>query len=122
MGRKHINFGNKKIGKIYFYKNKKLLQINDIDDNKILVSKKELYGKKNTFERIIGYNDNGVIRPLYLNISQLPAHTKRFAKNDEQLVKNYNKIWKKVKSLTSIDFESKPVYGDYERYTKFNIK
>ena len=122
MGRKYINFDDKKIQKIDFYKNEKLLQINDIDVNKILVSKKELYDKKNAFERIIGYNYNGVIRPLYLNISQLPAYTKRFTKNDEQLVKNYNKIWKKVKSLTSIDFESKPVYGDYDRYTKFNIK
>ena len=54
--------------------------------------------------------------PLYLNISQLPTYNKRFKKNDEQLVKNYNKIWEKVKRLTSIDFESKPVYGDYDRY------
>ena len=60
--------------------------------------------------------------PLYLNISQLPTCNKRFKKNDEQLVKNYNKIREKVKRLTSIDFESKPVYGDYDRYIRFNIQ
>ena len=105
-----------------FTKTKKLLQINDIDVNKLLVPKKESYDKKNGFEHIIGYNDNSVIRSLYLNISQLPTYTKRFKKNDEQLVKNYNKIWEKVKRLTSIYFESKPVYGDYDRYIKFNIE
>ena len=72
MGRKYINFGNKQ------KKNKKLLQINDVDVNKILVSKKEPHDKKNAFEHIIGCNDNGVIRPLYLNTSQFSAYTKRF--------------------------------------------
>ena len=119
MGRKCIKFDNKKIEKIDFYKNKKLLQINDIDVNNILLSKKEPYRKKNVFEHIIGYNDNGVIRPLYWNILQLPAYTKKFKKNDEQLIKNYNKIWEKVERLTSIDFESKPVCGDYDQYIKF---
>ena len=52
----------------------------------------------------------------------MPAYTKRFKKNDEQLVKNYNKIWEKVKRSTSIDFESEHVYGDYDRYIKFNIE
>ena len=119
MGRKYIKFDNKEIEKIDFYKNKKLLQINNIDVNNILLSKKEPYRKKNVFEHIIGYNDNGVIRPLYLNILQLPAYTKKFKKNDEQLIKNYNKIWEKVERLTSIDFESKPVCGDYDQYIKF---
>ena len=64
----------KKSKKLTFKKNKKLLQINDIDVNKISVSKKEPYDKKSAFEHIIGYNDNGVIRPLHLNISQLLSY------------------------------------------------
>ena len=44
---KSINFDNKKIKKSEFYKNKKLLKIEDIDVNKIFVSKKESYGTKN---------------------------------------------------------------------------
>ena len=42
---KSTNFDNKKIEKSDFYK-KKLFNIDDFDINKILVSKKEPYGKK----------------------------------------------------------------------------
>ena len=29
---------------------------------------------------------------------------------DKQLLKNYNKMWKKIERLMSIDFDSKPSY------------
>ena len=41
-----MNFQDKKILKSDFYKNKKIDSIDDIDANKILVSKKESYDKK----------------------------------------------------------------------------
>ena len=53
MGGKEINFENKKINKSNFYKRKKLFKIEDIDINKILVSKKESYGTKNTHKYFI---------------------------------------------------------------------
>ena len=46
MSGKSINFDDKKINKSNFYKNRKLFNLNDIDTNKILVSKKESYGTK----------------------------------------------------------------------------
>ena len=46
---------DKKIKKRDFYnENKKIFNINDIDVNKILVSKKEKYGKYNSFKYFIG--------------------------------------------------------------------
>ena len=42
--------------------------------------------------------------------------------NNKQLLKNYNKIWEKIEKLTRIDFESKPVYGDDDKYIKTKIK
>ena len=47
MSESRINFDDKKIKKSDFYsnKNKKIFNINDIDVNKILVSKKEQYGE-----------------------------------------------------------------------------
>ena len=42
--------------------------------------------------------------------------------NDEQLFKKYNKIWKKVEKLMRLDFESKPFYGDDDKYIKTKIK
>ena len=64
MSGKTINFDDKKINTSSFYKNKKLFSLNDIDVNKILVSKKESYGTKNSSKYFIGYNDGDVIRPL----------------------------------------------------------
>ena len=45
-----------------------------------------------------------------------------FEVNDKQLLKNYNRIWGKVESLLNIDFESKPVYGNDDKYIKTKIK
>ena len=44
----------KKLKKWFLQKNKKVLQIDDIDVNKILVSKKEPYGTKNALKYFIG--------------------------------------------------------------------
>ena len=41
---------------------------------------------------------------------------------DEQLLKNYNKIWEKIEKLMRKDFESKPVYGDDDKYIKIKLK
>ena len=48
--------------------------------------------------------------------------TMSFRANNKQLLKNYNKIWEKVEKLMKIDFESKPVYGDDDKYIKAKIK
>ena len=108
MNGKSINFNNKNINKSGFYnKNKKIFNVNDIDVNKILVSKKEQYGKYNSFKYFIGYNDNDVIRPLYLFILQTTGYINKFHKNkiaisllikDIQPLKKYNKHRKKLKN------------------------
>ena len=49
MSGKNINFDDKKSKKVKFYKNKNVTRIDDIDVNKILVSKKEPYGTENSF-------------------------------------------------------------------------
>ena len=42
---------------------------------------------------------------------------------DKQLLENYNKIWKKIEGLISIDFESETTYGDDDdKYIKTKIK
>ena len=103
-----INFDNKKIKKCDFCKNKKIFNIKDIDVNNILVSKKEKYGKYNSFQHFIGYNDNNNIKSLYLELPQMTGYINKFNENknkntitmslkvkDKKLFKNYNKIWKK---------------------------
>ena len=50
MSGNNINFNDKKIRKSNFYKIKKINNIEDIDVNTILVSKKESYGNKNSLK------------------------------------------------------------------------
>ena len=94
----------------------------------MLVSKKEPYGTKNAFKYFAGYNDNDVIRPLC--VKQMTGYAKKFNENatmsfranNKQFLKNSNKIWEKVEKLIKINFESKPVYGDDDKYIKTKIK
>ena len=90
MNTKNINFDDKKIKKSDFYK-KKAFQIDNIDVNKVLASKKEPYGKNNTLIYFIGYNYNAVIRPLCLRLPQMTGYFQKFNEN-------YNKILEKSKS------------------------
>ena len=93
----------KKTKKNDFYK--KYIYIFNIDDtavNKILVSKKEPYGKNDSLIYFIGYNDNDVIKPLCLKLSKMTRYinkhenknaiTMSLRVNDQQHFKKYNKI------------------------------
>ena len=78
MSGENITFKDKKIKKNDFYKkkNKKIFNTDDIDVNKILVSKKE-YGKNNSLKYFTGQNDNDVIRPLYLKLSKMTGYIRK---------------------------------------------
>ena len=76
MIRKNVNFGDKKIKRSEFYKNKNVIRIDDIDVNKIFVSNKELYGTKTSLKYFIGYDNDvmmllDVIRPLCIKLPQM---------------------------------------------------
>ena len=67
MNGKNINFNceRNQQKRLLQTKNKKTFNVDDIDVNEILISKKETFGKYNSVKYLIGYNDI-VIRPLYL--------------------------------------------------------
>ena len=93
MSGKSINFGDKKISKSNFYKNKKLFKIDEIDFDKILVSKKESYGTKNSLKYFIGYSDDDVIRPLCIKLPQIIGYVKHFDSNKTMSFKaNENRL------------------------------
>ena len=76
MSGKNIIFDGKKINKKNFYKNKKLFSVFDIDVDKILIFRKESYGKKSSFKYFLGYNDDYVIRPLCIKLPQMIGYVK----------------------------------------------
>ena len=81
MSSRETNFEDKKTNKSNFYKNKKLFKVEDIDINNILVSKKDSYGKKNSFKYFVGYNDDDFIRPLCIRFPQMIGYVKYFDSN-----------------------------------------
>ena len=130
MSGKNINFNDKKIIKSIFYKKKAINNIEEIDVNNILVSKKGSYGNKNWFKYFIGYNDNDNIRPLCVRLPQMTGSVRKFDRNatmffivkNKQLLKKYIKIWETIEGSMKINFESKPVDGDDDKYIKRKIK
>ena len=105
MSGENINFNDKKIKKSSFYKDKKINNIEKINVNNILVSKKESYGNKNSFKHFIGYNDNDNMRPLCIKLPQMTGYARKFNENatmsfivkDKKLLKNIVKYGKQLK-------------------------
>ena len=105
-------------------------RIEGIGVNRILVSKKESYSNKSSLKYFIGYNDNDIIRLLCIRLPKMTEYARKFDENatmtfrvnNKELLKNYNKIWGKVKKLLNINFESELLYGDDDKYIKTKIK
>ena len=113
---KIIKFGDIEIQKQKFHQYKNPISIKNIDINKIVVSNKVSFGKKG-FKYSIGYKDAKKIRPLCIFLPKTSAYRKDFEENkcisflikDDELLKKYNKIWKKVKNTIDKEFDSDPV-------------
>ena len=121
----------KKIKKNIFYRTRKPFNISDIDVNKITISKEVVYGTKNSVKYFIGNNDEeDVIRPLLLKLPQMISYLKEFDDNMtmslrvdySKLFKKYCKIWKTIKGILGIEFDSEPVYGNSDYYIKTKVK
>ena len=70
-------------------KNKKIFNIDDINVNKILVSKNEPYGKNDSLIYFIGYNDNDVIRSLCLKISKITGYINEFNEYKNTIIMSF---------------------------------
>ena len=91
MSGKNMIFNNKKINKSNFYKKKKLFKIDEIDFDKILISKKESYATKNLLKYFIEYNDADIIKPLGIKLPQMIGYVKSFDSNKTMSFKTTDK-------------------------------
>ena len=96
MSVKNINFDDKNIKKVTFTKTKKYFR-----QITLMLFLLQMTGYARTF---------------------VENTTMSFRANKKQLLKKNNKIWEKVAKLMKINFESKPVYGDDDKYTKTKTK
>ena len=127
-----VIFDDKKIkNNNIFYGSRKPFDGSDIDVNKILISKEVVYGTKNSLKYFTGYIDeDDIIRPLLLKLPQMIGYLKEFDDSltmslrvdDSKLFKKYCKIWKTIRSLLGIEFDSERVYGDTDSYIKTKVK
>ena len=92
MSGKNINFGKKKNQKKRILQKQKECQIDCIDVDKILVSKKEPCGTKNALKYFIGYNDNDVIKPLCVRLPQMTGYAKKFNENAAMSFRDFKKL------------------------------
>ena len=79
MGRRIIDFGEKKTTKKEFYSddNKKIFNINDININEILISKGLFSEILKFIEYVIGYKHNHNIKPLYIKFPEYVCSGKK---------------------------------------------
>ena len=127
MGRRIIDFCEKKTTKKEFYSNdnKKISKINDSNVNEILISKRLFPEIINLNEYIIGYKHNYNIKPLYIKLPEYVCSGNTFKKNitisseinDTNVFEKYSKIWKKTEELMGIDFERNPPFCNNITYT-----
>ena len=90
--------------RVIFIKNKKLINLYDIDAGKILIFKKEPYGKKSSFEYFLGYND--IIRSLCTKLFQMIGYVKHFKVNTNFLGRKIPKENASYKCLYMIILDS----------------
>ena len=94
------------------------ISIKNIDINKIIVSNKLSFGKKNlNFSLASKMLEN---RPLYVFLSKMSACRRDFDETkymsflikDDELLEKYNGIWEKVENSIKNEFDSEPVYDE----------
>ena len=130
MGSRVLNYGETCIDKNAFHSNKSLININEIEINRIVLFDKTSYDSKGSFKRYIGYRcKDGTFSPLNIKLHQLTGYAKHFNNGDKlinflvadkELLKKYNEIRNKVKSLFKKEFDKKPVYDNKYISAKVN--
>ena len=77
-----------------------------------------------------GYQDNEIVKPLYIVLPQMSGYIKYFekggknvsfmVKDNNVLLGKYHEIWDKIKEKLNVKFPSMPVYD--ETYIKAKVR
>ena len=130
MESKILSYGETGIIKSAFHKITTSININEIEIKRIVLFDITSYGNKGSLKGYIGYkHTDGILSPLNIRLPQLTGYVKHF--NDEnkvinflfvhkKLLKKYNEIWNKIKSLLEKEFDKNPVYQNKNITAKLN--
>ena len=122
-----ISYDETCINENAFHKETNSVNIDEVEIDKIMMLDKTSYGNKSFFKYYIGYihKNKALLSPVNIKLPQLTEYTKHFDHkykygnllvNDEKLLKRYNEILDKVKSLSKREFDKKPLYNNYDAY------
>ena len=130
MGSKILSCGETAIVKSAFHKKTTSININEIKINRIVLFDITSYGNKGSLKRYIGCrHTDGILLSLNIRLPQLTGYAKpfndenkaiNFLAADKKLLKKYNEIWGKIKSLFKKEFDKKPWYNNKYITTKLN--
>ena len=130
MGSKTLNCGETCIDKNSFQNNKSSISINEIEINRKVFFDKTSYGNKGSFKSYTRYrHKHGTFSRLNIKPPQLIGYAKHFNNGDKlinllvadkELLKKYNEIWNKIKSLFKKEFDKKPLYNNKYISAKVN--
>ena len=98
--------------------------IKNVNIKEMLISK-GLFPALNHNYYVIAYEHNQKIKPLYIKLPKNLCTGKTYKKNitisseinDSYFFEKYNKIWKEIKELMGINFETKPPFSNNITYT-----
>ena len=129
MSPKTIKFRDKEINRKEFYSSKQAIPLDSVDLDKIVVSNKWKISDA-TYKYLCGYLNNDVIQPLCVILPEMNGNIKyfdyggknmSFVRDDEEVYKKYNEIWKVVRKLLKLKFTVGPVRDDKYIIAKLRI-
>ena len=118
MSEKRLKFNNIKHNEKDFHNSKEPTDLLSVDLDQIVVSYKLKYNDEG-FKHIIGYLENGIVKPLYIILPQMSGYIKYFENGsksmsflikDDEVWDKYKQIWDVIKHKLGIKFHSEPVY------------
>ena len=128
MNEKTLKFNNIKVNKKEFHKSKQVIDLDSADIDKIVVSDKFRHSEEG-YKYFIGYQENEIIKPLCIILSQMNGRIKIFENGGKKmsfLIKN-DEVWEKyedvlnvIKNKLGIKFHSEPIYE--KKYLKAKIR
>ena len=117
MSEKTLKFDNIRVNKKEFHKSKQPIDLMSVNVDQIVVSDKFKHSDEG-FKYFIGYQDDEIVKPLCIILSQMSGYIKYFEKGgknmsfmvkDDNVLDKYNKIWSKIKEkLKNTKFRSMP--------------
>ena len=119
MSEKTLKFDNIRVSQNEFHKTKQPIDLMSVNVNQIVVSDRLKHSDEG-FKYFIGYQDDEIVKPLFIILPQMSGYIKYFengGKNisfmvkEDNMLDKYNKIWDKIKEKLNIKFHSKPVYN-----------